>query len=195
MKTWMQLSPFGQFYHSLGKQYLSRETLSVCVKNTRTWRFRWCFTKIPIYIGHPDDPHFQNFPEHMNATVYGYVRNFCLKDNGLWIQVNWTEKGQELIENGCYRYLSPRWEMEAMQDYFVPKKLLSVGLTNTPNLPVKPIGEKFSEQTYWTKSGQKRSEKMAILNFVKKVHQRMKATGESYPEAWNAIFKENNHFL
>ena len=71
MKTWIQLSPFGQFYHSLGKQYLSQETLKNCVKKTRTWRFRLGFKKIPIYIGHPDDSYFQQFPEHMNTTAEG----------------------------------------------------------------------------------------------------------------------------
>lgn len=192
MKTWIQLSPFGHFYHSLGKQYLSQETLKVCVNNTQTWRFRLGFSHIPIYVGHPDDPHFQQFPEHMNATIYGYVRSFCLKNDGLWIRAIWTEKGQELIDNGRYRYLSPRWEMEEQQDHFIPKKLLSVGLTNNPNLPVKPISDLINSQNYFVKSEQQRSEKVAILNFVQKVHQRMQTTGESYPEAWNAIFNKNN---
>jgi len=192
MKTWIQLSPFGQFYHSLGKQYLSQETLKTCVNKTRTWRFRFGFTKIPIYIGHPDDSYFQQFPEHMNTTVYGYVQRFCLKDNGLWIQVDWTEAGKELIDNGRYRYLSPRWEMEEENHHFVPKKLLSVGLTNTPNLPVEPICKSSDLQVCSLQSKQKRSEKIAILNFVQKVYQRMQATGESYPEAWNAVFKKNN---
>lgn len=192
MKTWIQLSPFGQFYHRLGKQYLSQETLKACVKKTQTWRFRFGFTKIPIYVGHPDDAYFQQFPEHMNMTVYGYVRRFCLKDNGLWIQVDWTESGRELMDNGRYRYVSPRWEMEEVNDHFVPKKLLSVGLTNTPNLPVEPIYKSNNTQGCPVQSVQKRSEKVAILNFVQKVYQRMKATGESYPEAWNAVFKKNN---
>ena len=192
MNTWMQLSPFGQFYHSLGKQYLSQETLNACIRKTLTWRFRFGFTKVPIYVGHPDDAYFQQFPEHMNTTVYGYVRRFCLKDNGLWIQANWTEAGQELIDNGRYRYLSPRWEMEAVNKHFVPKKLLSIGLTNTPNLPVEPIRKSSSVQVSFPRSEQKRAEKVAILNFVQKVHQRMKATGESYPEAWNAVCKKNN---
>lgn len=192
MKTWMQLSPLGHFYHPLGKQHLSQETLKRCVKATRTWRFYFGFTKIPIYIGHPDDPHFQQFPEHMNGTIYGYVRDFQVNHKGLWINANWTKVGQELIDNGCYRYLSPRWEMENVNEYFSPKKLLSVGLTNTPNLPVEPIGKGLPEQIYLTKSRQERSEKVAILNFVQKVHQRMKTTGESYPEAWNAIFKKND---
>ncbi len=192
MKTWIQLSPFGQFYHRLGKQYLSQETLKTCVKKTKTWRFRLGFTKIPIYIGHPDDSYFQQFPEHMNTTIYGYVLRFCLKDNGLWIQVDWTDIGRELIDNGRYRYVSPRWEMECANDHFVPKKLLSVGLTNTPNLPVEPICKLNNFEVCPQQSVQKRSEKVAILNFVQKVYQRMKATGESYPEAWNAVFKKNN---
>ena len=64
MKTWIQLSPFGQFYHRLGKQYLSQETLKTCVKKTQTWRFRFGLAKIPIYVGHPDDSYFQQFPQH-----------------------------------------------------------------------------------------------------------------------------------
>lgn len=192
MKNWIQLSPLGYYYHPFGKQYLSKESLNSCIKNTRSWFFLLGLKKIPIYIGHPDDPYFQQFPEHMNNIIYGYVQDFCMRENGLWIQVAWKEIGEELIENGKYLYLSPRWEMEASGECFLPKKLLSVGLTNTPNLPVEPIIKQKAFRDYLLPSKQGRAEKMAILGFVQKVYQRMQTTGESYPEAWNAILKKTN---
>ena len=193
MKTWIQISPYGTFDHTLGKQSISLKDAKHCIKNTKTFLFRIGLKKIPVYIGHPDDPLFQNSYEHMNNNIYGYVKNMRANTEGLWVQIEWTVQGNELIDNQCYSYLSPRWEMSKSphEVSYPPERLLSVGLTTTPNLPVQPILKKTPPVTRKYRI-QKRSEKLAILQFTRKVQQRMEETGESYPETWHNIYKTNN---
>ncbi len=192
MKTWIQISPYGTFDHPMGKQSISPIDAKNCVKKTKTFLFRLGFKKIPVYIGHPDDPFFQDSYTHMNKNIYGYVKNIRADDHGLWVQINWTADGSELIDNQCYTYLSPRWKMGKMsyEKAYHPEKLISVGLTTTPNLPVQAIYER-TPLSHLSSQVQKRSEKVAILQFTQKVQQRMQETGESYPEAWHNVYK--NH--
>lgn len=191
MKTWNHLSPYGTFDHPDGKQTITRIDAERCVKSTKTLLFWLRLRKIPVYIGHPDDPRFQMQPEHMNPHVYGYVRDTFANEHGLWVHIVWTPSGEELIDNGVYTHLSPRWQMQKRSDgSYHPIKLISVGLTQNPNLPVDPL-QKDKQPTPLSYL-QKRTEKLAILQFTQKVQQRMEATGESYLEAWQTIYKENN---
>lgn len=57
-------------------------------------------------------------------------------DLGLMATFKFTDSGAEAVTQRRLRYLSPCWE--AGEDG-VPTRLLSVGLTNKPNLPVRPI--------------------------------------------------------
>jgi len=60
----------------------------------------------------------------------------------LWAKPRWSEAGTELLNNAFYKYLSPRWAMKPLGDgVYQPVKLLSVGLTNRPNIPGDPIAE------------------------------------------------------
>ena len=193
MKTWDHLSPYGTFDHMDGKQTITRIDAERCVKSTKTLLFLLKLRKIPVYIGHPDDVHFQGQPEHMNPNVYGFVRALQADENGLWARIEWTPSGQELIENGVYTHLSPRWKMQKSSDgTYHPVKLISIGLTRNPNLPVNPLQKVIPTTAKPLSKLQKRGEKLAILQFTRQVQQRMEATGESYVEAWQTIYKENN---
>lgn len=193
MKTWDHLSPYGTFEHPDGKQTISRMDAERCVKSTKTLLFLLKLRKIPVYIGHPDDPRFQGQPEHMNPNVYGFVKSLQANEQGLWARIEWSAAGQELIDNGIYTHLSPRWQMQKASDgTYHPVKLISVGLTRKPNLPVNPLRKPTTDFVKPLSNLQQRNEKLAILQFTQKVQQRMKATGESYLEAWQTIYKDNN---
>ena len=241
MKTFkLHLSPYGTFEHPEGLQSISSADAQRCIRKTRTWRFRLGLKKIPVYLGHPDDPLFKS--EHSDPRIYGYVR---------WVLCK-TEH----------------------QTAYHPERLLSLGLTQHPNLPVQPIvfdalpkkslglrallrfltKRQVSSKTSHTKTGgvrsdgalhkgfatfikrirqafvkktkqtaptvgthspaplptsdedlfsgqrtplssdlhgaQTRKEKRRILQFGQAVRERMKATGESYPEAWNVLLHQ-----
>ena len=55
---------------------------------------------------------------------------------GLMATFRFTDKGAEAVANRRLRFLSPVWELDAEGR---PGRLVSVGLTNKPNLPVRPI--------------------------------------------------------
>jgi hypothetical protein len=287
MKTYkLHLSPYGTFEHSEGLQSISSADAQRCIRKTRTWRFRLGLKKIPVYLGHPDDPLFKS--EHSDRRIYGYVKNLCADKDGLWVFVKLTKYGRTLLRQSpkC-RYLSPRWVLckTENQTAYHPERLLSVGLTQHPNLPVRPIvfdalpKKNFRlrtllrfltkrhisskalrtqksdvcpddglhkifatflgriRRTFSKKSrtddtnrqtatpsptlsltsdessfsgnrtplssdlrgAQTREEKRRILQFGQAVQALMKATGESYPEAWNVLLHqtpavfENNH--
>lgn len=55
---------------------------------------------------------------------------------GLMATFRFTDKGAEAVANRRLRFLSPVWELDAEGR---PCRLVSVGLTNKPNLPVRPV--------------------------------------------------------
>lgn len=194
MNKWIQLSPYGTFDHPEGKQVVSLKDGECCTQNTETLLFRLKLKKIPVYIGHPDDPLFQTLPEHMNTQVYGHVTAMRSDKAGIWVKIRWTKEGQELVDNGVYTYLSPRWLSEKGSDGgYHPIRLLSVGLTEHPNLPVKPIQADPIVSARELRKVQERDEKIAILRFSQKISERMRKTGESYPEAWQFTYNENKN--
>ena len=194
MQKWIQLSPYGTFDHPSGKQVISLKDGKRCTRSTETLLFRLRLKKIPVYIGHPDDPLFQTLPEHMNTTIYGHVTAMRSDNAGIWVKIRWTTSGQELVDNGAYTYLSPRWLSERGTDgSYHPIKLLSVGLTQHPNLPVKPIQEAQPMFRRELRQLQERDKKIAILHFSQKINERMRKTGESYPEAWQFTYNEQKN--
>ena len=57
-------------------------------------------------------------------------------DRGLVAVFEFTDKGAEAVSGKRYRFVSPAW---TMSEDGRPDKLVSVGLTNKPNLPVSPV--------------------------------------------------------
>lgn len=147
MKTFkLHLSPYGTFEHPEGLQSISSADAQRCIRQTRTWRFRLGLKKIPVYLGHPDDPLFKN--EHSDMHIYGYVKNLCADKDGLWVSVKFTKYGRTFLSKSPRQYLSPRWVLckNETQTSYHPERLLSVGLTQHPNLPVHPIAFEVSKK-------------------------------------------------
>lgn len=57
-------------------------------------------------------------------------------DRGLVAVFEFTDVGAEAVNGKRYRYVSPAW---TMGEDGRPEKLVSVGMTNKPNLPVAPV--------------------------------------------------------
>ena len=57
-------------------------------------------------------------------------------ERGLVALFRFTDRGAEAVSNRRYRFLSPCWTLSADGR---PDRLVSVGLTNRPNLPVEPM--------------------------------------------------------
>jgi hypothetical protein len=133
---------YGEYAHRLGVQIVDREIAEkMAARFGALWRkFARKFRGVPIYVGHPDDQEFRGQVGHCDTRAYGWVQQLDARDNGLWIRVRWSPKGIELLEGAHYKFLSPRWEMEVCDgNRLKPRALLSVGLTNCPNLSVEAI--------------------------------------------------------
>lgn len=215
IESWIKLVDYGSFPHPKGLQIVTKSAAKSLTRRFKTLLHRFGWNRIPVYIGHPDDPHFSSHPEHLNKHRYGWVKGLRADEKGIWIRIKWTPKGRQLMATGIYRYLSPRWTMQAVkgnEKQFIPVRLLSMGLTNQPNLNTEPIFtyEHPTLQTKCTalshcsgfkpcaKSGtlrQSRSDKTLVQEFINRVNERMQAKGESYPEAWCHVKHGYAHLL
>jgi len=95
---------------------------------------------VPLYVGHPDDPTFAGRAGHDDTRAYAWVTSLEARPDGLYILPRWSEPGRELLRHAFYKFLSPRWQMQPLGDgVFQPVRLLSIGLTNHPNIPGEAI--------------------------------------------------------
>lgn len=123
------LSPYGQWSHRKGMQLVDEEAAR---------RIRDSFMRgfdriwgLPIYVGHPDDgrhPH--------KARAVGRVESVSATPEGIAISARYSEEAYKKLSGGELRWLSPRWQMQRLEDgRYRPVRLISVGMTNNPNIP------------------------------------------------------------
>lgn len=151
---WVQLSPYGEFPHARGLQRVDREAAAGMARQFESFAARLgrLFGGLPFYVGHPD----MVAGEGIDRKAYGWVEGLEAREAGLFGRVKWSEAGLELLRQGHFKFLSPYWEAreigrEKGQRVYRPVALISVGLTNQPNLPVAPLAN----------TGEARAEEMA----------------------------------
>ena len=135
---WYLLSSYGTHPHPLGLQRFTLAAAQNIVRhhNSLYGRLKRYFGGIPVYIGHPDDPAFSHLPTHSDSRAYAWIHQLQARPDGLYISPIWSARGKELLDNAHYKHLSVRWRLRALPDKtFEPIELLSVGLTNQPNIP------------------------------------------------------------
>lgn len=72
-----------------------------------------------------------------NTAAMGWVtRLFVDPEKGLMAEIEPTSLGAEKINGKVYRFVSGAWTLDAADR---PERLVSIGLTNKPNLPVSPM--------------------------------------------------------
>jgi len=94
----------------------------------------------PIYQGHPDDSTKKN--DYPDKKAYGWVTGVRIEDNGATFEVEMNEPGLQLVKDKSFLYYSPFWNLEPAKDRrsaYRPVSLISIGLTNNPNIPVPPM--------------------------------------------------------
>jgi hypothetical protein len=134
---WLKLVEYGDHSHPEGIQRVTKGAAVEMQRKFRSLRARLArkFGGVPIYIGHPDDENFARLPGHSDTRSYAWVQDIEAREDGIWILPKWSEDGQKLIKNSYFKFLSPRWEMKREGDVLIPIRLISVGLTNHPNIP------------------------------------------------------------
>ncbi|MDR0679726.1 MAG: phage protease [Puniceicoccales bacterium] len=131
---WIKLVSFGQYDHPKGLQLVDCDSAKAMINyfNSLRGKFMRRFVGLPIYVGHPDDPEYEG---NQDRSIYGRVESIKIESGALWVLSRWTELGRKLFTSGFLRYLSPRWLMRKIRDrIFQPVRLISIGMTNHPNL-------------------------------------------------------------
>ncbi len=77
-----------------------------------------------------------------STEAYGWITALRVDDaDGLLATINWTSIGAEAVSDRRYRFVSPVFgiDLEEADKTAIPTALLSLALTNTPNLPVRCV--------------------------------------------------------
>jgi len=134
---WHKLCDYGDYPHTQGLQRLTRQAAQVMARKHRSLyaRLKRYFGGSPIYVGHPDDAAFRDQPGHDDTRAYAWIHQLDARDDGLYILPTWSNAGKRLLAEAHYKYFSPRWKVRVLEDgSFEPVELISVGLTNQPNI-------------------------------------------------------------
>lgn len=120
------LCPFGEWPHKKGLQIVDEQSAEMMKRNVP-----WLpMSGIPIYIGHPDDG-----KQCGKTAAVGRVKKICSTKDGVVVVAAYPQEIFAKIINGEYTAMSPRWQMQPLGDgKFRPVKLISIGLTNNPNI-------------------------------------------------------------
>lgn len=142
-EEWIQIAPLGDHAHAQGMQRVDALCVAQMANRFNSFRARIgrMFAGVPVFEGHHDsDP--EKYP---NGRSFGWVIE--LQDRGsegLWARVKWTDEGRQLVKGGQYKFVSPLWTgreiaRENGKIIYRPEDLLSLALTNLPNLPLPPL--------------------------------------------------------
>lgn len=148
--AWLRVAEYGDWPHPLGLQRFTRQSADQLVRQFKSLRGRLArkFGGLPIYIGHPDDEHFAGQSGHTDTRAYAWVTALEARPDGLYILPRWSDAGQNLLRNAFYKFLSPRWAMRELGGgVYEPVRLVSVGLTNHPNMPGDAIANEAPRST------------------------------------------------
>jgi len=134
---WYRLAAKGNYSHALGMQVVDDTAIRALANSyNNIWgKIKNIFSKPPIYIGHPDVPSFTGSSGHDNFQPLGNIEAVEARPDGLYIRATWNEAAQPILESGNYK-MSPYWASYAIDSTNLrPHKLISIGLTTTPNFP------------------------------------------------------------
>lgn len=136
------LSPYGNWSHSKGMQIVD-EIAGEKIVNSFSRSFTR-FWGLPIYVGHPDE-------KGKGAKAVGRVESISLTKEGIVILASYSDEAFNKLISGKLKWLSPRWQMQDLgKGNFRPVKLISVGMTNNPNIKGsgKLLSPAFDDQKF-----------------------------------------------
>lgn len=132
--------PYGEYPHAKGLQKFDAQSgeFLVAAFNSLPAKLGRIFTPgVPIYRGHPDVP--GRADSNPAAPAMGWVSSVTAENDGVRFAVKWNPDGEAAISNAHYRFYSPNWLLRPVRGGIQPVKLLSIGLTNNPRIPVPAI--------------------------------------------------------
>lgn len=140
---WLKISPYGEFPNKVGLQRIERPDAEAMVTafNSLRGKVSRAFMGLPIYVGHPDvQP--DKYPDKRR---YGKITELAARDDGFYGKVAFNTLGKTVIEDGQFQFNSPTWLLKREKNFVRPVELISVGLTNTPQIPGDPWAKNETE--------------------------------------------------
>ncbi len=135
---WVQLVGYGDFAHSEGVQRFTKEDAeALCNEFNSLLGLPQRMFGLPWYIGHPDHPKFKD--RYPDTKAYGRIKGLQAREEGLFANVKWSPAGEELIRSEAFHGHSVNWGAVKRGGVFRPVRIKSVGFTNEPNIPVRPV--------------------------------------------------------
>jgi phage I-like protein len=125
--TWLHAMPVGTCNHPVyGELSFTPERLARFADNVKNRARR---IELDIDYNHKEDP-------AKGHKAAGWIKDADLRNDGLWIGVQFTDTAKAEIEAGEWRYLSPEFKDEWEDEYGNIHKdvLFGAGLTNRPYL-------------------------------------------------------------
>jgi hypothetical protein len=69
----------------------------------------------------------------------GWIVALDKRPDGLWAQIRWSDRGEQAVRGGRYRFISPVWHrdecVELGEKRVRPTRLINCAVTNDPNIP------------------------------------------------------------
>lgn len=93
--------------------------------------------KLPIDRNHAQE---LRAPKGEESPAAGWIEALSIVDGALWGDVQWTQRGHAEIAAREYRYLSPAFDYDP--DSGRIQRLVSAGLTNSPNLHLQALNHR-----------------------------------------------------
>lgn len=133
---WVELIPPGvEIAGRDGRAWINDQPLLVIDTFNRMGR------DMPIDWEHATE---KKAPNGEPAPAAGWINKVEVRDGGaIWGRVAWNERGKQSVESREYRYLSPVFAFEKESRRIV--RILSAGLTNSPNLHLTALNHEQDE--------------------------------------------------
>ena len=132
---WVQVTPCGEFPHGGAgvTQVIDREA---CDRIAADFNGRKSDANFPGVL--VDFDHF-SLDTGKSSEAAGWISDLESRDTGLWARVRWSDAGLSAVRGGRFRLMSPVFPPpSACEDLgggkIRPVKLVSVALTNEPNI-------------------------------------------------------------
>ncbi|MBP7427845.1 MAG: hypothetical protein KBC05_00355, partial [Candidatus Hydrogenedentes bacterium] len=144
---WFQISALGEFKHNPTGlvQILDADSCRAMIEAFQLEAAAPNFPGILV-----DFDHF-SLDQDKPTEAAGWIAALDQRPDGLWAQIRWTDKGEEAIRGGRYRFISPVFRQDECTDLgdcrVRPLRLVNAALTNDPNISgMVPLSNKKQEK-------------------------------------------------
>ncbi len=144
---WIQVLKLGEFEHpEVGTQVIDPVTVRAIqasfLKSKEDAGEDWPGMLV-------DRDHFSHDPK-LTSEAMGWIDDVQVRDDGLWAKVRWSVPGQQAVEGGAFRLVSP--VLEDFEDLGGgrkrPRRFTRIALTNAPNMRgMKPVTNRDNQHT------------------------------------------------